>query len=159
MMVSVRQVTGLLALAMAAPAQASADDPFLGAWRLNKAASTIASDPGVNRKEYVFAQSADGVQITETVEASAEPGKLHVSRLAYTYGKPTPQTGGGFDTLLVVRTDERTVVWSALGAGKILAQLQVGVSEDRKRMTFRYLWRASDPGGATLGDRYVYERQ
>lgn len=137
----------------------AAGDPFLGTWRLDKAKSIIGSDPGVKSKEFVFAPSADGVLITETLELASENGKQHVSQIPYAYGKSTPQAGPGMDTLLVVKADDKTAYWTVQGKGQILSQMQVNVSNDGKQMTFRYLWAASDPAGERFTDRYVYEKQ
>ncbi|MDT9600046.1 hypothetical protein [Sphingosinicella rhizophila] len=144
------------------PLPAAADaagDPFLGTWRLNKARSTIAQDPGVKNKEFVFAPTADGVMITETLEMEAENGKKHVTHLPYAYGKVTPQPGPGMDAFKVVKTDADSALWTVQLKGKDLARLQVDISEDGKKMTFRYLWTAADPTGKVTGDRYVYEKQ
>lgn len=154
-----RLIAGVVLAALLPIAAYAAADPFLGSWRLDKARSIIASDPGVKSKEFVFAPSADGVLITETLEMLSENGKQHVSQIPYVYGKPTPQAGPGMDTLLVVKADDRTAYWTVLGKGQLLSQLQVNVSEDGKQMTFRYLWSASDPTGKQFNDRYVYERQ
>ncbi|WP_260600033.1 hypothetical protein [Sphingomonas endolithica] len=155
----VRTLAGLI-LALFLPVTANAaDDPFLGTWRLNKARSIIATDPGVKSKEFVFAPSADGVLITETLELLAEPGKKHVSQIPYTYGKSTPQAGPGLDALLVVKADSHTAFWTAQAKGQVVSQLQVNLSSDGKQMTFRYLWSAADPAGKASNDRYVYDKQ
>jgi hypothetical protein len=157
-----RMVSRLIAgfvLALLPIAASAADDPFLGTWHLSKTKSIIATDPGVKSKEFVFSPSPAGVLITETLEMASENGKTHVSQIPYAYGKPTPQVGPGMDTLLVVRADNRTAYWTVLEKGQILSQLQVNVSNDGKRMTFRYLWSAADPTGKAFNDRYVYEKQ
>ena len=151
-----------LALVIAAallPAAAFAEDLFLGTWRLDKAKSTIASDPGVKSKEFIFAPSADGVLITETLEMLSENGKKHVSQIPFAYGKATPQARPGLDSLLVVKADDHTVYWTAQAKGQIVSQLQVNISNDGKLMTFRYLWSAADPKGSAFNDRYVYAKQ
>ena len=137
----------------------AAGDPFLGTWRLNTAKSIIATDPGVKSKEFVFAPSAEGVLITETLEMLSENGKKHVSKIPYTYGKSTPQAGPSIDALLVVKSDSHTAFWTAQAKGQVVAQLQVNLSSDGKQMTFRYLWSAADPTGKAFNDRYVYEKR
>jgi hypothetical protein len=107
----------------------AAGDPFLGTWRLNKARSIIAKDPGVKSKEFVFTPRAQGVLITETLEMLTEAGKKHHAEIPYAYGKPVAQAGPGLDTLLVVKGDDRTAYWTALNKGQIVSQLQVVVSE------------------------------
>jgi hypothetical protein len=154
-----RLIAGVILATLLPVAAHAADDPFLGTWRLDKARSIIASDPGVKNKEFVFAPSTEGVLITETLEMLSENGKKHVSQIPYAYGKSTPQAGPGMDALLVVKADDNTAYWTVQGKGKILSQLQVNVSNDGKQMTFRYLWSASDPAGKQFNDRYVYERQ
>jgi hypothetical protein len=146
------------AFLFAAAAHAAAD-PFLGTWRLDKAKSTIANDPGVKMKEFVFSRNkGGGVMITETLEMLSG-GEKHVSHLPYVYGKPTPQAGPGFDALLVEKTGPRAVRWTVTLKGKILSQLAVAISADGKEMAFRYLSAASDPTGAVTKDRYVYVKQ
>jgi hypothetical protein len=148
------------ALALLLPVAAyAADDPFLGTWHLDKAKSTIAHDPGVKMKEFVFSPAGEGVAITETLEMIAGNGEKQVSHLAYVYGKSTPQTGAGFDTLSVVKTGANSVLWTAQLKGKTLAELQVTVSSDGKEMVFRYLSTAADPTGEVTKDRYVYDKQ
>ena len=147
----------LAALPLAA-AHAAAD-PFLGTWRLDKSKSIIGTDPGVKDKSFVFAPSADGVMITESLEMASEPGKPHVSHIPYACRRNTPQTGGGFDALLVTCPDDHTALWTVQGKGQVQSQLQVIVSPDGKRMTFRYLWNAADPDGKAFTDRYVYVKQ
>ena len=137
----------------------AADDPFLGTWHLDKTKSTIANDPGVKSKAFVFAPTADGVLITETLEMLPGKGERYVSRMPYAYDKPVAQAGPGFDTLLVEKTDSHHVVWNVSAKGKVLARLQVEVSPDGKQMAFRYLEAASDPTGAVTKDRYVYVKQ
>jgi len=159
MTILVRVMTSL-ALAMLAPIAANAaDDPFLGTWRLNKAKSVIAKDPGVKSKEFVFSPSADGVMITETLEMLSENGKTHVSQIPYAYGKSTPQAGPGIDALLVVKADSHTAYWTAQSKGQVVSQLQVNLSADGRQMTFRYLFSASDPTGSAFNDRYVYDKR
>jgi membrane dipeptidase len=143
----------------AAAAVNPADDPFLGRWRLNKAKSTIGQDPGVTNKEFVFAPTADGITITETLELASENGKKRVSQLRYAYGIPTPQPGPGMDTFLVEKTGSDTALWTVQLKGKTLAKLQVAISNDGKEMAFRYLFAASDPTGKVTNDRYVYDKQ
>jgi hypothetical protein len=155
----VRTLAGLILTLLLPVTANAADDPFLGTWRLNKTRSIIATDPGVKSKEFVFAPSADGVLITETLEMLAEPGKKHVSQIPYTYGKLTPQAGPGIDALLVVKADSHTAFWTAQAKGEVAAQLQVNLSSDGKQMTLRYLWSATDPQGKAFADRYVYEKQ
>lgn len=147
--------TLLLATATAATAT---DDPFLGTWRLDLARSTIAHNPGVKSKEFVLSPTADGVMITETLEIVGDPEK-HVSHLPYSYGKPVPQAGPGFDALLVEKTGDHSATWTTMLKGAVLSKLEVVVSPDGKEMTFRYVLRASDPTGETLKDRMVYVRQ
>ncbi|TGX53159.1 hypothetical protein E5A73_09830 [Sphingomonas gei] len=149
-----------LVLALLLPFAAhAAGDPFLGTWRLSKAKSVIATDPGVKSKEFVFSPGTEGVLITETLEMVSENGEKHISHIPYVYGKPTPQTGPGMDTLLVVKADSRTAYWTVLAKGQVLSQLQVNISDDGRQMTFRYLWSAADPTGKAFNDRYVYEKQ
>jgi hypothetical protein len=155
----VRTLAGLILALLLATTANAAEDPFLGTWRLNKTRSIIATDPGVKSKEFVFAPSADGVLITETLEMLAEHGKKHVSQIPYTYGKSTPQAGPGLDALLVVKADSHTAFWTAQAKGQVVSQLQVNLSSDGKQMTFRYLWSAADPAGKSFSDRYVYEKQ
>lgn len=158
MNVIVRWVAALAATLLLAGAATAADDPFLGTWRLDLARSTIAHNPGVKSKEFVLSPTADGVMITETLEIVGDPEK-HVSHLPYTYGKPTPQPGPGFDALLVEKTGDHSATWTALLKGQPLSKLEVVVSPDGKLMTFRYVLRTADPTGETLKDRMVYVRQ
>lgn len=151
-------IAAMLMLAAAATAAGAADDPFLGTWRLDLAKSTIAHNPGVKSKEFVLSPTADGVMITETLEIVGDPEK-HVTHLPYTYSKPVPQAGPGFDALLVERTDSHTATWTAMLKGQPLSRLAVVVSPDGKEMAFRYVLRTSDPSGETLKDRMVYVRQ
>jgi hypothetical protein len=137
----------------------AARDPFLGTWRLDKAKSTIAHDPGVKSKTFVFSPTARGVMITETLEMLPGKGGRQISHLPYAYGKPTPQTGPGFDSLLVEKTGDRTVLWTVSSKGKVLSRLEVRLSADGKEMAFRYLSSAADPTGEVGKDRYVYVRQ
>lgn len=154
-----RLIVGLVIATSSVTAAHAADDPFLGTWRLNKARSIIATDPGVKSKEFVFAPSAEGVLITETLELMSENGKRHVSQIPYAYGKSTPQAGPGIDSLLVVKADSHTAFWTVQAKGQVISQLQVNVSDDGRLMTFRYLWNAADPDGKVFNDRYVYEKQ
>ena len=154
-----RLIAGVLLATLLPIAAHAAADPFLGTWRLDKTKSIIASDPGVKSKEFVFAPSAEGVLITETLEMLSENGKKHISQIPYAYGKSTPQAGPGMDALLVVKADDNTAFWTVQGKGQILSQLQVNLSTDGRQMTFRYLWSASDPAGKQFNDRYVYEKQ
>jgi hypothetical protein len=156
---TIKRLIGTIVLTTLLPVAANAaGDPFLGTWRLNKARSIIAKDPGVKSKEFVFTPRAQGVLITETLEMLTEAGKKHHAEIPYAYGKPVAQAGPGLDTLLVVKGDDRTAYWTALNKGQIVSQLQVVVSEDNKRMTFRYLWAAADVTGRVPNDRYVYEK-
>jgi hypothetical protein len=154
-----RHFTGLVLAALMPIAAMAADDPFIGTWTLDKTASTIANDPGVKSKVFVFSPRPEGVLISETLEMLSEPGKPQHSQIPYAYGKSTPQPGPGIDTLFVVKGDSRTAYWTGLKKGQVAAQLQVNVSPDGKRMTFRYLWTAADPTGKVVDDRYVYVKQ
>lgn len=154
-----RMIVGLLLSLLPPVAAYAADDPFFGTWRLDKMKSIIANDPGVKSKAFVFAPSADGVLITETLEMLSEKGEKHVSQLRYAYGKLMPQGRSDIDSLLVVKADSRTFYWIVEAKGHVASQLQIDLSADGKRMTFRYLWSAGDPAGKALNDRYVYERQ
>jgi hypothetical protein len=154
-----RLFAGLVLAALLPIAAMAADDPFIGTWNLDKAASTIGKDPGVKSKVFVFSPRADGVLISETLEMLSEPGKQQHAQIPYAYGKSTPQSGPGLDTLFVAKADNRTVYWTGLNKGQVVAQLQVNVSDDGRRMTFRYLWTAADPTGKVVDDRYVYVKQ
>lgn len=158
MKIITRWLAAIAATLMLATAAGAADDPFLGTWRLDLAKSTIAHNPGVKSKEFVLSPTAEGVMITETLELLAS-GEKQVTHLPYTYGKPVPQAGPGFDALLVEKTGDRTALWTVLLKGQPLSRLQVTVSPDGKEMAFRYLMRSSDPTGETLKDRMVYIRQ
>jgi hypothetical protein len=153
-----RWLTAIAATLLLATAASAADDPFLGTWRLDLAKSTIANNPGVKSKEFVLSPTAEGVMITETLELMSG-GEKQVTHLPYTYGKPVPQAGPGFDALLVEKTDDHTALWTVMLKGKPLSRLQVTVSPDGKEMAFRYLMRSADPTGETLKDRMVYVRQ
>jgi hypothetical protein len=158
MKIVVRLIVGLVMAALLPMTAFAADDLFLGSWTLSKTKSIIANDPGVKSKEFVFTPSAQGVVITETLEMASENGKKHVSQIPYTYGKPTPQSGPGIDTLLVTKADDHTAYWTAQTKGQLAALLQVNLSPDGRLMTFRYIWSASDPEGKAFNDRYVYEK-
>jgi hypothetical protein len=152
----------VLLLALLPVAGHAAADPFIGTWQLNKAKSTIAGNAAdvVKFKQFVFAPTAEGVMITETLTVVAPEGeKTEVSYLPYVYGKYTPQKGPGMDSLLVEKTDPQTMFWTAALKGKVLAKLQVDLSDDGKMLTFRYLERASNPANKVTGDRYVYEKK
>jgi hypothetical protein len=149
-------------LALVPVAGHAADDPFMGTWQLNKARSTIAGNVAdvVKFKQFVFAPTAEGVMITETLTfVSPEGEKTEVSHLPYVYGKYTPQKGPGMDALLVEKADPHTMFWTAAFKGKVLSKLQVDLSDDGRLLTFRYLERASDAANKVAGDRYVYEKQ
>lgn len=150
-----------LAVAFLLPVAAiAADDPFLGSWRLDKAKSTIAHDPGVKIKQIVISPTAaGGGTITETLEMIAGHGEQDVSKLDYVYGQVTPQPRSDIDGFSVVKQGTHRVFWIALLKGKEIARLQVDVSSDGKEMTFRYLSAAADPTGAVTKDRYVYDRE
>jgi hypothetical protein len=154
-----RWIAAIVAALLLTGVAKAADDPFLGTWRLDKAKSTIAHDPGVKSKEFVFEPTAEGVMITETLEMLSGDGGKQVSRLPYAYGKPTPQAGPGFDSLLVEKTGSNAALWTVSLKGKALARLEVIVSPDGKEMAFRYLSSAADPTGEVAKDRYVYVRQ
>ena len=134
------------------------DDPFYGGWRLDKARSTIAHDPGVKSKEIVFAPAPGGGTITETLEMISGEGGKQVSRLSYVRGRFTPQRRPDLDAFEVTEKG-RTMFWTAQLRGKTIARLRVDLSPDGDTMTFRYLSAVSDPTGAVTKDRYVYERE
>jgi hypothetical protein len=157
MKIMLRWIAAIAAALMLTGIAHAAADPFLGTWRLDKTRSTIANDPGVKSKEFVFTPTADGVMIDETLEMNS--GEKHVSHLPYAYGKPTPQAGPGFDTLLVEKSDANHATWTVSGKGQLLSRLEVVVSPDGSEMAFRYLSSAGDPTGAVTKDRYVYVRQ
>ena len=149
-------------LALLPVAGHSAGDPFMGTWQLNKAKSTIAGNAAdvVKFKQFVFAPTAEGVLITETLTYVAPEGeKTEVSYLPYVYGKYTPQKGPGMDALLVEKTNPQTMFWTPALKGKVLAKLRIDLSDDGKLLTFRYLQRASDLANKVAADRYVYEKK
>ena len=156
-----RWIAGLALASLLPIAAHAADDPFLGTWRFNPAKSTLPAELAkqVKSKEFVFAPTADGVMVTETLELTSANGKKQVSHLPYAYGKFTPQTGAGLDAFSVVKTGTNTALWTTQLKGKDISKLQVDVSSDGKEMTFRYLSSAADPTGRVTQDRYVYDRQ
>ena len=91
MQIVLRLIAGLLLSALLPLSAQAAEDPFLGTWQLDIGKSIIAENPGVKSKQFVFAPSAEGVLITETLELLAEPGKKQVAEIPYTYGKATPR--------------------------------------------------------------------
>src|SRR3569623_1341422 len=141
MNIMIRWAAAVAATLMLAGAANAADDPFLGIWRLDLAKSTIAHNPGVKSKEFVLSPTADGVMITETLEIVGDP-EQHVTHLPYTYGKPVPQPGPGFDALLVEKPASHTATWTAMLTGQPLSRLAVVVSPDGKEMAFRYVLRS-----------------
>lgn len=154
-----RLVVGFLLAAMMPLAAHAADDPFIGTWQLDVERSIIGENPGIKKKQFVFAPSADGVLITETLELLSALGEQQVAQIPYTYGEATPQPTPGMDSLLVVKADDHTAYWTAVEGGAVIAQMQVVVSNDDTQMTFRYLYNASDPTGSQFDDRYVYVQQ
>ncbi len=155
----VRRIIALAVALLLPVAAIAADDPFIGSWRIDRAKSTIAHDPGVKNKEIVISPAPNGGTITETLEMVSAPGEKQVSRLTYVYGQFTPQDRADLDAFLVVRSGDRRVLWTARRKGETIARLQADVSEDGKELTFRYLFSAADPSGKVTEDRYVYDRQ
>ena len=144
-------------LVLAGAANGAARDPFLGSWTLDKAKSTIAHDPGVKSKTFLFSPTPDGVLVTETLEMLS--GEKQSSRLPYAYGRKVAQAGPGFDSLLVEKTGRRSATWTVSLKDKVLSKLAVLVSPDGREMAFRYLESAADRTGEVTKDRYVYVRQ
>lgn len=149
-----------VAQALAPLAVPPAGDRFMGRWRLDKAKSTIAHDPGVKSKEIVFAPApGGGGLITETLEmASGPPGK-HVTHMNFVYGRCVKQAEPGMDAFCVEAAGPDRVFWTAQKGGEPLARLQLDLSPGGDQLTFRYLASAADPTGKVTADRYVYDRQ
>lgn len=148
--------SALLLLPVAAQA---AGDPFMGTWRLDKAKSIIANDPGVKSKEIVIAPVSGGGTITETLEMKSGEGGKKITHLTFVYGKFVPQAQPGIDAFSVAKGGPDRVFWTARAKGKIVARLQVDLSKSGQEMTFRYLSSAADPASKVTSDRYVYDRQ
>ena len=152
-----RWISAMISACLLASIANAADDPFLGTWQLDKAKSTIARDPGVKSKTFLFSPTPDGVLITERLEMLS--GETQTSRLPYAYGRKVPQSGPGFDSLLVEKTGPRSATWTVSLKDKVLSRLAVVVSADGREMAFRYLESAADPTGEVTRDRYVYDKQ
>jgi hypothetical protein len=116
-------------------ASAAADDPLLGAWKLNIEKSRFTPGPGWRSQVRVYRAVATGITVEWTgVDAGGE--KMQVS---YTYaydGRDYPMNGSAnYETLNAVRIDARTGRSEEKRAGKIVGIAVRSVSPDGKTLT------------------------
>lgn len=154
-----RWTAALAAVLLLPVAAQAAEDGFMGTWRLDKARSIIANDPGVKSKEIVITPSPGGGTITETLEMKSGGAGKQVSQLRFEYGKFVPQARADIDAFLVTKDGPDRIFWTAGLKGKPIARLEVDLSKSGDELTFRYLASAADPAGKVASDRYVYDRQ
>lgn len=156
---TLRMIT-IAAIAMLGCGMASAQDPFVGTWKLNIEKSKFAAGPAPKNVTSIVEAQGSGEKYT--VQGVAGDG----SAIGYTYttnldGKPAPISGtgvlGGADTVAVTRMDSRTYSAVTSKSGKVIARTRVVVSADGKVIT--QTRRSTDSNGKMATGVTIWEKQ
>jgi hypothetical protein len=146
------------AICILAVALFAAENPFVGAWKLNAAKSKLAGT-GLGEKATVHIES-DGKSMKVSVESTDPKGQpLNFTYEATLDGKPGKATGSPtFDEISLKRINEHTI--SAIGKkdGKVVFTDRRTVSKgDGKTMTL--LRTGTDAAGKTFHATLVFDKQ
>ena len=136
----------------------SADDPFVGTWRLNHVKSKYNPGPPPKSQTYKYEPSGpNGVKFTATgVDARGNP--IHIEFTANFDGKDYPVAGNrNSDVLWLKRIDPYTVEGANKKAGKVIRSFRRVVSKDGKTLTVTE--KGTDVNGVVSDNVVVYDRQ
>ena len=150
-------IGSILAPTLSGAQMTPADDPVMGAWKLNVARSKFTPGPGWQSQLRVYAAAPTGVSVSWTgVDAGGE-----TMRVSYTYaydGRDYAMAGSAsYDTLNAVRIDKWTVRSEEKRDGKTVGIAVRTVSRDGKVLTI------TDEGtnrkGRAFSQRLIFDRQ
>jgi hypothetical protein len=127
----------------------AADDPFVGAWKLNAAKSKFSPGPAPQSITVTIAQ--DSVTVEET-SAQGETAKW-----SYPTNQSGPATVTGMPNSTVVETRKGNTVEHSWKFGNSAMTGKGVVSKDGKTMT--YSLRGTDEKGQKVSNTEVYEKQ
>jgi hypothetical protein len=153
-------ITKLRALIAAQPSltrngPTSADDPFIGRWRLNRGKSTFSANQP-ERRTMLFENAGDAIHhITDTAPIANDSG---ANRVEYTFkydGAPYPIVGSALETVAVKRVDRRTLQRTRALKGEIVQTDVLTVTPDGKVLTITSKGNVS---GRAFSSTQVFER-
>lgn len=146
----------LAAMFVAVAVSRAADDPNMGAWKLNDAKSKFSAGSAKN-STVVYAAAGDSVKVTvDGVDADGKP--THTEWTGKFDGKDYPVTGDSVsDTRSYKRVDARTLALTNKKGGKVVATGKVVVSADGKTRTVTAS--GTDAKGNKISSTAVYDKQ
>ena len=154
---SVRTITLILALLCISVSLRAADEPLIGAWKLNVAKSKYS--PGPTPKGATITYEAIPGGVKATVRNVDPQGKENTNHLPYVfdgkeYPSPESQTGAMF---VNKRIDANTTERFTMKAGKLLVTMRRVVSKDGKTLTVTQ--KGTNENGRAVDNVQVYDKQ
>ena len=146
----------LLLVACLAGTTVVAQDPQIGAWKLNEAKSKV--NPAATKNHTVTYEAA-GDNVKVTVEGTTADGKAFKSVWTGKYdGKDYPVTGDPqSDSRAYTKAGDRTLTFSGKMAGKVTVSGKIVVAADGKSRTVTSA--STDAKGQKISMTAVYDKQ
>jgi hypothetical protein len=136
-----------------------AQNPNMGAWKLNEAKSTIPAGVGKNTSVVYSAAGSDITITTDGVDAAGKPA--HTEWTGKFDSKPYPVTGSPDVDYRAIKTKgERTLLLANMKGDKTVSNGKVELAKDGKSRTLEITYFAAD-GKKTKKThaKYVYDKQ
>ena len=148
---------GVLMCAVAGNAHAQVPKPWVGAWKLNVAKSTLRSGPAPTSQIDTVASVKGEMKFTS--DRVASDGKtMHIEYTGRPDGKDVPYKGyPGADTISVTRIDDYSNRWVTKKDGKVVASGGTVYSRDGKTRTLTFT--AANAAGEKVETIAVFDRQ
>ena len=148
----------ILSLVVFSVAVWAADDPLIGAWKLNLAKSKFSgSTPSQSDTMKYEPYGAGGIKVTRTI-ITAEGKTQHEDYSANYDGKDYPLTGSAnVDAVSLKRIDANTTERANKKAGKITTTIRYVISGNGKTLTTTTT--GTNATGATINNVRVWDKQ
>jgi hypothetical protein len=134
----------------------SADDPFIGTWKLNLAKSKFTPGPAPKSQTLTYEPSANGVKLTSN-QVDAQGNSTAGGYTANYDGKDYPFANPDADTIALKRIDARTVTAIWKKAGKVTNTSRRTISKDGKTLTIAQ--KGKNAQGQSVNYVSVYDKQ
>jgi hypothetical protein len=143
--------------ALASPAAAQPQDPFVGTWTLNLAKSKHSPGPPPKKTIVTYEAAGSGYKISVQTEPASGP----TGEWSYTTsldGKDSPITGNNpnADTMATKRIDAHTLESVSKKGGKVILTSRIVVSKDGKTRTNTQT--GTDAKGQAVNNVLVFEK-
>lgn len=135
----------------------AADNPAIGAWKLNVTKSKYSPGPAPTSATMKYEETADGIRRTgESIDAQGKPSSFEYT--AKFDGKDYPLKGSEvYDAISMKRINDHTSEATLKKSGKVVTNARRVVSKDGKTLTLTTI--GTNAKGEKFKNVAVYEKQ